>query len=165
MVSIKQVLPDEFDPNLNCSVCNKVFGKPKSYRRHLKDIHKMQVTRLKPTPDLNISPNPNNSNNTVIHATGLSQQKALIVITWLKCINWFYHQSCIGPQPIQAFYQTRMIQIIIANRVKYNTKPMVNIARIFWISGTWNWIRSQREWSLIQLLLPMIQKIQTTKVV
>lgn len=58
-----KVLPDQFDPNGCCCICNKVSQKRKYYRIHLKSAHKMKLTPLIPKPDFSITPDPNNSSN------------------------------------------------------------------------------------------------------
>lgn len=56
-------LPNEFDPNNQCALCNTTYKKRKLYRRHLKTIHKMELTVCRPTPYPKITPNPNNARN------------------------------------------------------------------------------------------------------
>lgn len=55
---MKLALPDEFDPNFHCSVCNKVLGNQKYYREHLKTTRKMILTPLRPKRSLEIAPVP-----------------------------------------------------------------------------------------------------------
>lgn len=62
-ISPPEALPDASDPNCYCIVCNIVFKSRNIYRQHLKNIHKMDVTPLKRTPEGNISPDPHNVKN------------------------------------------------------------------------------------------------------
>lgn len=54
-------IPDEFDPNGYCSVCDHKFKRKANYRQYLREIHKMSLTPLKPTKDLDITPAIDNS--------------------------------------------------------------------------------------------------------
>lgn len=56
-------LLDEFDPNNHCCVCNKAYKTANEYRKHLRKIHNMDLTPLKPRPNFSIAPNPNNASN------------------------------------------------------------------------------------------------------
>lgn len=60
---MRATLLHDFDPNFRCSACNMVLGNKANYRLYLKIIHKMKMTPLKPKPNWNITPDPNNSNN------------------------------------------------------------------------------------------------------
>lgn len=58
-----EAVPDASDPNCYCIVRNNAFKSRRIYRWHLKNHHKMDLTPLRPKPDLNITPSLNNSSN------------------------------------------------------------------------------------------------------
>lgn len=60
---LPEALPNEFDPNLHCSVCDKAYKSTITYRNHLRGVYNMDLTYLKPKANLNIDPDINNSNN------------------------------------------------------------------------------------------------------
>lgn len=57
-------LPDEFDSDAYCSVCERSYKTKLHYRKYLRHFHKMDLTPTnRSNPNLNVSPNPSNANN------------------------------------------------------------------------------------------------------